>query len=286
MKAVKRFQAELTIAPRCKLGESPLWYGAELCYVDIELGLLHRFNPSTNVGSSLIFEAPLGCFAKSDSGYVIGGSTGFLQVNDGGKPKGTWHVHTSGEGLRMNDGGVDPLGRFWACSMDATAKGRGQLFRYGAQGAFANGLNTGNGLAFSPDGRHMYLSDSHASRQMVWRYDYDLDAATPSNPKPFIDFNELDGRPDGGTIDVDGCYWIAAIDAGCVYRFTPQGQLDMVVDVPVEKPTKPVFGGSDLRTMYITSLQVGDDGGGVYAVNLPVQGLPTPLVADGDSQSI
>jgi len=29
-----------------------------------------------------------------------------------------------------------------------------------------------NGLAFSPDGRTMYLSDSHPSVQMIWSFDY------------------------------------------------------------------------------------------------------------------
>ncbi|NVK31783.1 MAG: SMP-30/gluconolactonase/LRE family protein [Gammaproteobacteria bacterium] len=286
MKSIQRFKASLTSAPSCKLGESPLWYDDELWYVDIELGILHRFNPVSETSAAVSFDSPLACCAKHERGFVVCGKSGFLTVNIDGSAHGAESQQVPEHGCRMNDGAVDPLGRFWAGSMDGSAKGRAKLFRHGTQQSFATGLNTANGLAFSPDGKHMYLSDSHPSTQMVWRFEYDLFSAIPSRPVVFADFRKLDGRPDGATVDAEGHYWIAAIDAGCVYRFSPEGRLDMCVEVPVAKPTKPVFGGKNLSTMYITSLQVDGEGGGVYAVDLPVQGLLTPMIAAGESQSI
>ena len=82
-----------------------------------------------------------------------------------------------------------------------------------------------NGLAFSPDGKTMYLSDSHPSRAMVWAFDYDVDSGTPHNRRPFIPALPA-GRPDGAAVDADGGYWICGNDAGRVYRYTPDGRLD------------------------------------------------------------
>ena len=64
------------------------------------------------------------------------------------------------------------------------------------------------------------------------------------------------GRPDGGTVDADGCYWMAGVSGWQVYRITPAGKVDMVIDMPVEKPTKPMFGGPGLDTLYVTSLSL------------------------------
>ncbi len=110
-------------------------------------------------------------------------------------------------------------------------------------------LITPNGLAFSPDGRTMYLSDSHPARQAVWAYDYDTDTGTPSNPRLFIDMNRYPGRPDGAAVDADGGYWICGNDAGQVHRFTPDGRLDRSLAVPVAKPAMCAFGGAGLDTL-------------------------------------
>ena len=138
-----------------------------------------------------------------------------------------------------------------------------------------------NGLAFSPDGRTMYLSDSHPSRQLIWAFDYDIDSGTPHNRRLFVDMNDHPGRPDGAAVDSHGCYWICAIDAGLVLRFTPQGKLDRALPVPVKKPTMCAFGGPRLDTLFVTSIRPqGIDltdqplAGGVFALNPGVQGLP------------
>ena len=66
----------------------------------------------------------------------------------------------------------------------------------------------------------MYLSDSHASRRLVWVFDYDIDSATPTAQRVFVGMNQHPGRPDGAAIDVDGCYWTCANDAGQLYRLS------------------------------------------------------------------
>lgn len=145
---------------------------------------------------------------------------------------------------------------------------------------FVSPFTTPNGTAFSPDGRTFYLSDSHASQQRVWAFDYDTQTGTPSHRREFIDMNQHPGRPDGAAMDTDGCYWICATDAGLIHRFTPQGTLDYSLTVPVKKPTICTFGGSTLRTLFVASVRPAGDvsdqplAGGVFVFEgLGVQGI-------------
>ena len=145
---------------------------------------------------------------------------------------------------------------------------------------FRGGIGITNGLAFSPDGRTMYCADTHRDRQIVWAYDYDGSDAMPTNERVFIDMKDMAGRPDGATVDSDGCYWIAAVDGWCVMRYTPDGRLDRKIDMPVQRPSKLAFGGARLDTIYVTSISIGltpeiDQplAGGLFAIDAGVTGL-------------
>jgi sugar lactone lactonase YvrE len=132
----------------------------------------------------------------------------------------------------------------------------GALYRVdgrGLSGPLVPGLATGSGLAFSPAGRILYLSDSHPSVQKIWSFDLAADG-TLANRRVFVDMAEHPGRPDGAAVDVDGCYWTCATDAGALLRFTPQGRLDRALKLPVMKPTMCAFGGAALDELYVASL--------------------------------
>ena len=135
------------------------------------------------------------------------------------------------------------------------------------------------------DGRTLYLSDSHPSRQLIWAFDYDPDTGTPSNRRLFVDMNAHPGLPDGAAVDVDGCYWICGNDAGLIHRFTPDGRLDRSLSVPVKKPAMCAFGGRNLDTLFVTSIRPSGDlsdqplAGGLFALDPGVQGLPEPAFA-------
>jgi len=194
-------------------------------------------------------------------------------------------------GMRFNDGRCDRQGRFWAGTMqiDITAgAAAGALYRYdGGQStpleSRLGGLIVPNGLAFSPDGKVMYLSDSHPSVQLIWAFDYDIDSGTAYNRRIFVDMNRYPGRPDGAAIDTDGCYWICANDAGMIHRFTPQGRLERSITLPVKKPTMCAFGGRNLETLYVTSIRPSGDlsdqplAGGVFAIHPGIHGLGETL---------
>ncbi|XVO85465.1 SMP-30/gluconolactonase/LRE family protein [Pseudomonas palleroniana] len=288
--------AELIVDARNTVGECPVWVPEEqaLYWVDIPNGGLQRWSAAT--GHLAAWKAPqmLACIARSDAGnWVAGMQTGFFQLtphNDGSldtTPLAT--VEHPRADMRLNDGRCDRQGRFWAGSMVldmGLGAAEGTLYRFAAGAtpqAQLSGFITLNGLAFSPDGRTMYASDSHPSVQQVWAFDYDLESGTPSNRRVFIDMHAHPGRPDGAAVDADGCYWICANDAGLVHRFTPEGRLDRSLSVPVNKPSMCAFGGSRLDTLFVTSIR--DDhseqslAGGVFALNPGAQGLPEPAFA-------
>jgi sugar lactone lactonase YvrE len=291
-------QAELIVDARNAVGECPLWVAAEnaLYWVDIPVGGLQRWSAET--GQVDTWKAPemLACIARhADGGWVAGMESGFF------------HLHTHSDGsldseplayvdharpdMRLNDGRCDRQGRFWAGSMVLNMGANaadGTLYRYsaGQHGPIKAQLGSfivPNGLAFSPDGRTMYLSDSHPLVQQIWAFDYDIDSGTPSNRRLFVDMNQFGGRPDGAAVDAEGCYWICGNDAGLIHRFTPDGRLDRSLAVPVKKPSMCAFGGSRLDTLFVTSIRPGDDhdaqslAGGVFALDPGVKGLPEPL---------
>ena len=290
--------AHLIVDARNAVGECPVWVAEEnaLYWVDIPNGGLQRWNAAT--GHIAAWKAPqmLACMARTTAGnWVAGLETGFFQLtthNDGSLDATPLaRVEHPRPDMRLNDGRCDRQGRFWAGSMvlDMGANAAaGMLYRYAsghAPQALLDGFITLNGLAFSPDGRTMYVSDSHPLVQQIWAFDYDTDTGTgtPSNRRVFVDMHQYPGRPDGAAVDVDGCYWICANDAGLVHRFTPEGRLDRSLSVPVKKPTMCAFGGSRLDTLFVTSIR-DDQGpqslaGGVFALNPGVTGLPEPTFA-------
>ncbi len=290
--------AELVLDARNGTGESPVWRADEqaLYWVDIPARTLNRWHATQG---HALWRAPemIACVApRADlpGAWIAGMESGLFSVQP--QPDGTLAatplaaVQHAAPAMRFNDGRCDRQGRWWAGTMllDMAAGARvGRLYSYekGADTAEVrlDDLIVPNGLAFSPDGRTMYLSDSHPTVQAIWAFDYDTDSGTPSNRRLFVDMKPLPGRPDGAAIDTDGCYWICGNDAGLVHRFTPGGRLDRSLEVPVKKPAMCAFGGAGLDTLFVTSIRPGGIdlsdqplAGGVFALRPGVQGLAEP----------
>ncbi|WP_460153278.1 SMP-30/gluconolactonase/LRE family protein [Pseudomonas sp. S2_B07] len=291
-------QAELIVDARNAVGECPVWVPEEnaLYWVDIPAGALQRWSAASGHVDTWTAPEMLACITRHrDGGWVAGMESGFFHLHphtDGSLDSQLLaHVDHARTDMRLNDGRCDRQGRFWAGSMVLNMGANaadGTLYRYsaGQRGpleAQLGGFIVPNGLGFSPDGRTMYLSDSHPHVQKIWAFDYDIDSGTPSNRRLFVDMNQFPGRPDGAAVDADGCYWICGNDAGLIHRFTPDGRLDRSLAVPVKKPSMCAFGGSRLDTLFVTSIRPGDDqdeqslAGGVFALDPGVTGLPEPL---------
>lgn len=163
--------------------------------------------------------------------------------------------------VRLNEAATDPDGRLWVTSMennlnpDLTPReqgaARGRLFRL-ERGKLTVMLGPEfgipNTLVWSPDGRRMYFGDS--ARNRIWVCAFSVDGEM-SDRRVFVDGGP--GVPDGSAIDDDGCLWTARFGAGRVLRYAPDGKVDREIRVPCRNPTATAFGGSDGRSLIVTS---------------------------------
>jgi sugar lactone lactonase YvrE len=158
------------------------------------------------------------------------------------------------------------------------------LYRY-ADGALARidaGLLTSNGMAFSPDYRWCYYSDT--PRFTIYRHAYDIGSGETGPREDWVKFTPTAadcGRPDGASVDSEGFYWSALYEGGRVVRISPDGEIVSEYPVPAQCPTVCAFGGDDLRTLYVTTARSGRPAeeiaryplsGGVFAMRVPVPG--------------
>jgi sugar lactone lactonase YvrE len=266
-------------------GEGPVWseiWGG-LRWVDMLAGDVLSLADDGTIGRQHVGEVAAAVRPRRGGGAVIGVERGFaLQEADGTLT--TLPELWSDTNMRMNEGACDPAGRFYCGSMayDKTP-GAAALYRLDADGSVSvalEGVTVSNGLDWSPDGTRAYYNDTDTHRVDV--FDYGRDSGL-SGRRAFV---VVDGRPDGLTVDAEGGVWTALSDSGVVHRYTPEGHLDAVVELPVTKVTACTFGGAQLDELFITTscegLDPGDEpqAGSLFRVVPGVRGRPT-LEFDG-----
>ncbi|MEY4415197.1 MAG: hypothetical protein RIQ53_2490 [Pseudomonadota bacterium] len=286
--------------PPALLGESPLWHPVEqsLYFVDIPGKALHRCDADGGDHRRWDFDSePACCAPRVGGGLLLAMRDGLWQFDpESGRRSRLAEPPYDPAGQRYNDGKVDPQGRFWCGTIDDARRPQAALFRHDARGTvrMAEGITTSNGLAFSPDGRTLYRSDTKAHQ--VLAHDFDGQDGSLSRQRlfaqwaPRADGQSLDdygGRPDGAAVDAQGRYWVAMFEGGHIACLTPEGRVLGTLRLPVRCPTMCTFGGQDLRTLYITTARHGRPAdelaaqplaGRLLRVRLPEPGLPAHCV--------
>ena len=283
--------------PRCVVderfivGESPRWHEDEqaLYWVDIYRPSIERLEPATGARRTWPMPERIGCFSFCEDGRLIAGmqsGIAFVDLATGAVDR-VFDLEPDNPEVRFNDGRADRQGRFWVGGMIETMdRETNALYRYDPDGtcrAMVDGLICPNGLAFSPDGKTLYHSDSR--RDFIWAWDLDPASGDIADRRVFAANDPTEGRPDGAAVDAEGYYWICCVGAWRVARYAPDGRIDRVVGVPVQRPTACTFGGPDLGTLYITTatFPLSDEAlwkqplaGAVFALDAGVRGLPEP----------
>lgn len=248
------------------LGEGPQWHAAEqaLYWVDCLGRELFRWREATGEVTRWPLAGAPGSFAfGADGRILIAYRNGlvFLDPATGATaPIAVDGVDFATE--RFNDGKCDTHGRFWVGTMDRELRRPvGSLYRIGSDLVVrridASFLTLSNGIAWSPDGKVMYLCDSRPGR--ILRYDFDPASGDVGNRQVFVDYTDRKGRPDGCAVDVEGGLWVAEFDGGQVVRYDPAGRCDRRIEMPVARPTSVAFGGASLDALFITSMRQGVD---------------------------
>lgn len=278
------------------LGESPLWCGQtqSLLWLDIDGGRLQRLHLASGrhdqfafddryVGSLALMPAPGRVLLGIELGlFVFDLATGARRLLCQVEPP----EHSTGiNDNRLNDGRCDARGRFWVGTMDNQLhRPNGAFYRVDPDGSVLRCFDdviVSNTVAFSPAQDRLYFSDTR--RFTTWQFDLDVAAGALSNRRIFVDHAPARDRPDGACVDAEGFVWNAIFAGGRVVRYSPGGQVDRVIDLPVTNPTCVCLGGPDLKTLFITTarkflgraqLRGEPLAGSVLAIDVDVPGLP------------
>jgi L-arabinonolactonase len=272
------------------LGEGPWWSVSEqrLYWIDITGKAFFRLNPATGEIETFELELVIGSMAPNSDGRIIMATEDGLALWDYESRRMTVltdNIAHQPEG-RFNDGKVDRRGRFWAGTM--APQPTGYFYKVELDGSvhqMERGIKTSNGLGWSPDNTIMYYCDSGPAT--IYAYDFDIDAGTLSNRRIFRKFDRPnEGTSDGLTVDAEGYLWVAFWDGWRVVRFSPDGEIDREIKMPVQRPTSCIFGGPDLDILYVTSAREGLSeadmagqplAGGLFRIQTDVKGLPEPV---------
>jgi len=294
------FEIEHVLTVENEVGESPRWDAGEqaLYWLDIwESPAVFRLDPVTRD------------FTRWTPGLPVTGQA--RRSGAGARPSGTGFVFATRKGLyfwdeqtgqsqfihdpeadnrpvRFNDGSADRMGRFWAGSTYADDQFRpeGSLYRMDVDGSvhkMAGGLACSNGLGWSPDNRTMYVTAQFAYELLA--FDFDPATGEIANRRSFARVPESEGLPDGLTVDAEGCVWSAQWGGWRITRYDPDGKIERAIKLPVPNPTSCVFGGPDLKDLYVTTAwlllsdaerQAAPGSGDLFVVHTDIQGLAEP----------
>jgi sugar lactone lactonase YvrE len=284
---------ELVWDSRCTVAESPVWdaKNRRVLFCDIQGKRINALSVDDGARQSWDFPDVVSSFGLCRSGRLVVALRRHVVLFDprsGAMTELTKSIDEPASN-RLNDGKVGPDGAFWVGSLDGNAprQSTAVLYRVTADGAITameQGYKNSNGLAWSPDGRVMYHSDSTPGILEAW--DFDPASGARSGHRVLVTLTNDEGRPDGGATDAEGNYWSAGPSAGCLNHFSPAGVLLRKWPFPVPGPTMPCFADGFI---YVTSLREGKPAevldkhptlGGLFRARAPVAGAPVGLFAD------
>ena len=261
-----------------------------LYWLDIgNLSKLHKLDLSLK--KKEIFELPeivTATSIRSSDELILATNNGIKLFNTFNKKfESVLNIESQQLLTRSNDGASDSLGRFWFGTMqnnfDKNGKSIpineniGKLYKVDTNKKISiveEELGIPNTFVWSPDNKNFYFTDT--LNGIIFSYNFEIERGELSFKKNFVKFNR--GHPDGSTIDTDGCIWNCRWGGSCVVRFTPNGEVDQIIEMPVQNITNCIFGGKDMKTLFITTASnegknKNDLDGSLFSINLNYQGI-------------
>lgn len=256
---------------RFTLGEGPHYDGANrtLYWVDIVAREAWSLSLVSGATRTSRFDAPVSAVVpRKEGGLLVALAHGLVFLDpETGRQTDFVAPESHVPGNRSNEARVDPQGRFWLGTMQSNigpdggdvpiTRSQGALYRVLPDGAVTRmekDVGISNTLCWDEARGRLYFADSLAGTISV--YDWDKEEGTIANRRLFAGPHGR-GIPDGSALDAEGCLWNARWGGSCLIRYTPDGRIDRIIDVPVRQPTSCVFAGDDLRTLYVTSARAG-----------------------------
>ena len=292
------WSADQIVPPISQHAEGPLWdeRSGTLLWVDQYLGLVRSARPDGDrfrLGKQWPVGELIGAVVpRAEGGWLVAGGPGFLMLGADGLTMAVASVlpdPTVKPRMRMNDGKVDPLGRFWAGSMTLDkipGSGALHLLAQGRMRTVLRGQTIPNGMAWTPDGGILYYIDTPERAVRRFRITGETELIDDGIA---VRIAEGHGNPDGMCIDDEGMLWVALWGGRAVQRYRPDGQLIGRVDVPAAQVSSCAFGGADRGTLFITTSRenystaqraADPEAGAIFAVRPGVSGPTAAAYAD------
>lgn len=267
------------------LGEGPIWTPEtnSVTWTDITQNTFHTANIDTGKTESFGVPSMIGAIAHTKDGhYIAATQKGFARISVDGQYS-PLHSFLQDD-MRMNDGKVDPAGRFWAGSLALSfEKDRGSLYVLEKDNSYQKVLDNitlSNGMGWSPDAQYFYYIDSIPG--VLKRFEYDSYKGQISNPKNLITFDASSGVPDGMSVSSDGKIVVALWDGGRIEIYEPTGAKVSEIKLGVSRPTCCTFAGPNQDILIVSTASQGIDradeplAGKILAVTgTGLSGLPT-----------
>lgn len=287
---IKGTTAERILKARATLGEGACWdhQRQRLLWLDILNCEVHTFDPAT--GTDTFHKAPYHVtlvHPTTRGDLILGTKMGIARMDpENGAFTPLCDPEADLPGNRFNDGKPDPRGRLFAGSLayDGSDK-KANLWRIETDLSYTKVIDhagNSNGLGWSPDEKTFYWTDTKTSS--VYAFDYDADSGEISNQRVAVEVDRSLGRPDGMTVDAEGCLWTALWNGYGLARWDPRtGKLMEKISCPCPNVTCPTFGGPNLDILYFTTAIKGRDeaepapeeeSGNLFAAKPGVKGMP------------
>ena len=258
-------KVDLVANEQAILGECPIWCDRSysLWWTDIEGSRLHRKNTLTSTIDTWKTPDRVASFALTqDANRLILGFASGIGIFDLARSElvnGLIPVESEQPATRINDGRCDAEGRFvFGMFNQVSSAALGGFYRVHTDLSVERlklpAAAVANSIAFSPDGRRIYFTDSPQRR--IWCAKYEASGKIGA-VEVFADLSFEQGGPDGSCVDAEGGLWNAQWDGSCLIRFDASGRITHRVTLPVTRPTCPAIGGKKFDRLYVTSARVG-----------------------------
>jgi len=280
--------ADLFRDTRAILVESIFWDARtdEVVWVDITAGALHRspWDGAVDGSDDRVIALPPPVSAvqpAAGGGYVAALKDRVVLLgSDGHLARELARIEHRHAGIRLNEGKVDPFGRFVVGAMDATEgdpdAGVYAVSPEGELTTLLGGFATANGFEWSADGSTMYVTDT--ATRTVYRASYG----------PSGDLGELEPLLTGRTSDglartADGDLVNGIYGDGEVVRWGADGSVRDTYPLPVPNITSVAFAGPGLDVLLVGSarenltedeLSRHPHSGGIFRLDIDARGLP------------
>lgn len=291
---------ELIADFECHCGEGPIYHPDDrvLYWTDIPTGRMFRYDPATGSSACFYEDRPVGGYTLQADGSLLlfRDRANVAVMRDGQVVDHIIEELPDEVGTRFNDVIADPAGRVFCGTMPVYedkpgGPRKGRLYRLDPDGSIhllLEGIGCSNGLAFILDeqGKPIGLHYTDTPTQHITRFDYDIETGDITNPRVHVDLSDIEGSPDGMTLDTRGHIYSALWGGWGVAHFDADGKHLETFELPARNVTCPIFGprstddSAPLDALYVTSAkaqekpEAGEHAGALFRLDVQAVGLP------------